>query len=339
MSKKPTISDVAAAAGVHASTVSRALDPEKRSRISDPQIKKILDAAKQLGYTPSSVAMSMRTGRTRNVGFVIHDINDPIYPPILRGLEDALGGHGYMVFVGNSHHDPETEFSLLQRMLSRVVDGVILATTKLIDPALDFLQKNNTPVVSVIRHPEKPVISSVVNDCFEGMRQISQLVFDYGHRDVVFIGGPEGASTSRHRLNGFMSAAESNSISVSSANTTFVSRLGIDQGYEAASNILRRQQRPTALVCNNDMIALGAVKACRDVGLSCPNDVSITGFNGLRLSEFTDPALTTVEVKFREIGFLAGLELLRKMTDDTGECSCKIIAPNLIVRSSLKRIQ
>ncbi|MBW4706364.1 LacI family transcriptional regulator [Roseobacter sp. YSTF-M11] len=334
----PKISDVARLANVHPSTVSRALDPTKRSRISDEIVARVTKIANDIGYRPNAVAASMRTGSTRTIGVVVHDVNDPIYPPLIKGLEDAVLDTGLMVMLGNGGFSADRASGLVDRMIARAVDGIVLATTVLDDPLVEKCLAAKIPTVSMVRYPRDGSVTSVVNDCVSGMEQMTQHVIECGHQRVACIAGPQTSSAGHNRLIGVRSSLHRSGIDLPPEFLKITDQPRMEAGYAATMELLSLATPPTAIICVNDVVAMGAMRACRELGVSCPEDVSITGFNNVAFTEFVAPGLTTVAVDFQRIGDLAGRALLSEIEGKCPQKNIQTVPCHVVSRDSLRVI-
>jgi LacI family transcriptional regulator len=330
------IADVAAAAGVHPSTVSRVLRATPDGRVSPGVAARIRHAAESLGYRPHAIAASLRTRSTRTIGVIVHDITDPVYPPILRAIEDRLLEAGYMTVVGNTGYDPAAEYAMYERMVSRMVDGVILGTTRLTDPVVDRAVAAGVPIVSVLRRTAGGTISAVVNDCAAGMRDLVDAIVARGHRDIAAIAAPQDLSTGRERLEGLRAGLADHGLALPPENLAFVARMDVEDGQRATCRLLdRRPHPPQVIVAVNDLVAIGAVQACRARGLSCPSDISVTGYNDIPLVDMTDPPLTTVAMDLAGIGAGAADLLLQRLGSALSDTAVMRLPPALKLRASL----
>ncbi len=330
------IADVADAVGVHPSTVSRVLRNDPGFSVSSDVATRIRETAKALGYRPDMVAASMRTRATLTVGVIVHDITDPVYPPILRGIEARLRDAGYMMVVGNAGYDPETEAGMFDKMSARMVDGVILGTTRLSDPVVDRAVASGVPIVSVLRRTEVGACSAVVNDCAAGMRALIDAVALRGHRDIAVVAAPQDLSTARERLEGARAGLAAHGLDLPPARLVFVDRMDVEGGRRVTVELLDRgAMAPQAIVCVNDLVAIGALQACRARGLSCPGDISITGYNDIPLVDMMDPPLTTVAMDLLEIGRQGACLLLEQLAGTDAETRLICVAPTLRLRVSL----
>lgn len=330
------LADVAAAAGVHVSTVSRVLRDDRTGRVSPAVAARIRNTAQALGYSAHPLAAGMRTRSTRSIGMIVHDISDPVYPPILGGLERRMGAAGYMVVLGNTGYEPAAELAMLDQMAARMMDGVILCTTRRDDPVVTRARDLGIPVVSVLRQTDAGLCSAVVNDCAAGMRAIAQAVLDCGHRDIAAIGAPQDLSTARERHAAVAGTLHAGGAALAEDRVAFVPRMTVEEGRRAMEQVLsRRSDRPTAVIAVNDLVAIGALQVCRAAGLRCPDDISITGYNDIPHLDMLDPPLTTVAMDLTAIGARAAALMLDHLADPRMPLRMDTVAPTLRLRSSL----
>jgi LacI family transcriptional regulator len=299
---------------------------------------RVREVAERLGYRPDAVAASLRTGSTHSIGVIVHDLEDPIYPPILRGIENRLLERGFMTVVGNTGYDSRAEAEMFEQMTARMVDGVILGTTRLHDSVVARASATGVPLVSVLRRTETLECSAVVNDCAAGMRALVDAVVAHGHRDIAAIAAPQDLSTARDRLEGLRAGLAANGLQVLPQRLIFVDRMDMEAGRRAALELLDREPSPPqVIIAVNDLVAIGAIQACRSRGLSCPGDISITGYNDIPLVDMIDPPLTTVAIRLSEIGRQAANLLLEQLALPATELRIVCIKPTLRLRGSLAR--
>lgn len=332
------LADVAMASGVHYSTVSRVLRPGSTGRISDEVAQRVRAVARDLGYQPNSVAASLRTQSTRSIGLIVHDMSDPVYPPILSGIESAVAPQGFVVLVGNTGYDIGAEFDIVNRMASRLVDGIFLATTRLNDPVAAKCEALNIPLVSVLRQTEDETTPAVVNECFGGMQALTRHILDCGHRDIAVVLAPQDLSTAKERWRGIRETLTEHRIELPADRVAYVDRMSVEKGQEATATLLKaRPEPPEVIICVNDLVAIGAVHACREAGLKIPADISISGYNDIPLVDLIDPPLTTVRMRLHEIGRKAGEMMLAQLEDPDAPPQRLRISSDLIVRGSVRR--
>jgi LacI family transcriptional regulator len=305
-----TLKDVAVAAGVHYSTVSRALNPAKRNLVKPQIVTRILETARRLGYRTNSIASSLRTKRSRVVGVVVPDLASLLFPPILEGIEHLLLKEGYMTIVANSANDPERHQRILAGMAERQVDGLIVASATLNDTTLDQWQESRTPIVLINRTDEHGRFPAVVNDDLRGIGLAVQHLFDLGHRRIAHIAGPNTLSTGVIRQRGFQLACSELSIPKSKQTIVRATAFTREAGRVACMELLEKSASLTAIVASNDLIALGCYDVFAEKGLSCPSDISVTGYNDAPFVDLVSPPLTTVRLDQREMGLEAARVLL-----------------------------
>lgn len=332
---RPTLKDVARAVGVDVSTVSRALNPDSRHRVSGALSEKIRKVSRRLKYLPNTAASSLRTARTRTVGVIVPDIADPAYPPIIRGIEDALVASGYVAILANTDGDEQRQQRIVETMRARAVDGLILATVARDDPALSHLAAS-VPVVTVVRACDDQRIAAVVHDQEDGIRRILTHLVSYGHTEIAAIAGPQSLSTGYRRYRAFEKHRKLLGVGRTKPNVAFATAFNEAEGERCAEELLVRRQSFTALVCANDRLAVGAIAALRRRGLECPDHVSVTGYNDMPLADRLSPALTTVRVR-HQTGGLESAGLLVEMM--RGAAPRHVVLPvEIVIRGSTRRI-
>ncbi len=331
--KRVTIEDVARAARVHASTVSRALNPRTRGLVTAAVAERVRGAAGRLGYVPDPVAAGLRTRRTATVGVLIPDIANPLFPPLLRGLEAALGEAGYTAIIANTDNDPDRAAQALERLAARRVEGLILATATRADPLVARCRTLRLPVVLVNRATDVARVSSVVGDDALGVRLAVEHLLRLGHRHIGHVAGPAELSTGAARRASFAAAIAAAGLGTAGA-IVEAAAYAIEPGRVAAAALLDRHPRLTAIVAANDLIALGCYDALAARGLACPLDCSVTGFNDMPFADRFAPPLTTVRLAHRLLGATAAELLLAELAHPRLPKRQIRLAPELVVRGS-----
>jgi LacI family transcriptional regulator len=336
MRKRVTLKDVAQAVGVHVSTVSRALDPKTRHLITAEVADQILEASKRLDYRQNAAAYSLKTNRTRTIGVVLPDITNPIFPPIIRGVEDALARHRYLAILANTDGDLHREEDITETLRARGVDGLILASVEREDEAVTRLTEGGLPVVTVNRTVDDRDVSSVAHDEDEGIRLILDHLVSLGHRRIANIAGPQHLSTGEQRYRAFERHRAAMRLDCDDALVAFAQAFNEAEGERCADELLSRGGAFTAIVCSNDRLAIGALAALRRKGLACPEQVSVTGYNDMPLLDRLFPPLTTIRVQQYRAGFEAA-ELLYGLLEtpvDLREPRHVVLPVELVVRGS-----
>jgi LacI family transcriptional regulator len=332
MTKRPTMSDVARVAGVHKATASRALNPLTSGQVNQATARRVLAAARQLGYTPNATARSLRTSRTYTVGVLIPDLTNPLFPPIVRGIENVLFPRGYTALVANTDNDPDREAAHFEALLARQADGFILATGRRDHPLLTAAHARGISAVLVNRGTDDALYPLVTGDDPAGMTAAVDHLVALGHRRLVHLAGPTTLSTGLRRAQAFRHAVaihELDGLVVGCASYT------ADAGERVMAALLAGAgERPTAVVGGNDLIALGALRAIRAAGLCCPEDISLTGFNDMPFLDELRPALTSVHVPTHELGVEAARLLLEQIEGAPAVAKTISLPLRLVVRDS-----
>jgi LacI family transcriptional regulator len=258
-----TLRDVAARAGVHPATASRALNPETRLLVREDTARRVLEAAESLGYHPNPVARSLRTRRSNTVGVLIPDLTNPLFPPIVRALEDRLAAAGYVALIGNTDGDGERERLVFRQMRARHVDGMVLATAHLSDPLLTEAARAGLPVVLMNRMAQDHSLDSVSVDNEGGMRMAVAHLAAEGHERIAHIAGPQEVSTGLSRYRGFMSAMEAHGLEVDPDLVITAKAFSIEEGLRCTRALLERRAGCTAVAAGNDMLAIGCLAGLR----------------------------------------------------------------------------
>ena len=329
-----TIRDVAREAGVHPGTVSRALNQETRGLVNQETADRVLRAAQRLGYRPNRIARGLKTNRSHTIGVLIPDITNPLFPPILRGIEDRLADDGYTALIVNTDNDAVRERSHLEAMRARQVDGFISATARLDRELLDEIGAGAVPLVLVNRSLEDGSVPSVtVND-----RQGTKLAVDHvaalGHTRIAHVAGPQNLSTGHRRYLGFLEAMRAAGLAAPETCVHFARFFTEEEGASGCASLLDTDTGLTAIVAANDLLALGCLDALRARGVRCPEEVSIVGFNDMPFIGRLLPPLTSVRIPQREIGTVAADLLLERLGGRGGVAREILLEPTLIVRGS-----
>lgn len=333
--RRATLKDVAERVGVHVSTVSRALSPRSRNLITADVRKKILLACEELQYRPNRAAYSLRTNRSLTVGVIIPDITNAIFPPIIRGIEDALSAREYVPIIGNTDAQEDREANLIETLTSRGVDGLIIASVRRHDDAVMTAADQGVHIVTVNRRLDDSEISSVVSDDEAGIRRMLGHLVSMGHRRIAHIGGPQTLSTGQVRYQAFKDSLAEFGLTDGDCPTCFAAAFSEDVGERCAEHILSGSANPTAFLCANDRLAIGALEALKHRRLRCPQDVSVTGFNDMPLVDRIDPPLTTVTIQQYNVGRRAAEILLDRILDSVGsEPRHEVLPVTLTIRES-----
>jgi LacI family transcriptional regulator len=329
-----TLKDVALRAGVHPATASRALSPETMLLVSEDTARRVHDAAEELGYRPNPVARSLRTRRSHTVGVLIPDLNNPLFPPIVRGLEDRLAEAGYVALIGNTDGDDERERIVFEQMRARHVDGFVLATAHLRSPLLAAAAKADLPIVLMNRMADDYSFPSVSADNERGIRMAVDYLVELGHRRIAHIAGPQDLSTGLSRYRGFTAAMEASGLPVDPGLVVYAKSFSVEEGLRCCRELLGSASLGTAVAAANDMLAVGCYAALDEIGLACPDDMSVVGFNDMPFIDRLRPPLTTIRFPHYQVGTESASLLLERISRPGGPVKVLYLAPELIVRGS-----
>jgi LacI family transcriptional regulator len=333
--RQSTLRDVAAAAGVHPATASRALNPGTKLLVSEETARRVSEAAERLGYRPNPVARSLRTRRSHTIGVLIPDLNNPLFPPMIRGLEDRLAEHGYVALIGNTDADLNKERLVFDQMRARHVDGFVLATATRNSPILAEAVEAELPMVLMNRTAEDYPFSSVSVDNEQGERAAVAHLVALGHTRIGHIAGPQDISTGVARLHGFREGMESHGLDVAEDQIVYSSSYSIEEGARCARELLAAHGDLTAISAANDMLALGCYGAFDELGLSCPQDVSVIGFNDMPFMNRLRPPLSSIRFQHYQLGTEAARLLIERIeAGDGGPVKILFLAPELVARGS-----
>jgi LacI family transcriptional regulator len=334
MSSPATLRDVARLAGVHPGTASRALNAETRSLVKEATLRRVLNAAAELSYRPNPIARSLRTSRSFTAGVVIPDITNPLFPPIVRGIEDALNRTGYTALIANTDNDPARERHAVEALRARQVDGFIAASARHEDRALEELVELGVPVALVNRRFLDGRVPAVTVDHRRGVRLAIEHLAALGHRRIAHLGGPQTLSTGSERYAGFVDAMRAVGLEADPDLVLFGDALREHEGARLCAELLARGEAFTAIVAANDLMALGCYDVVAERGLSCPGDLSVVGFNDMPFAARFSPPLTTVHVPQYRMGVAAAELLLERIGHPAAPSREVLLPPALVVRGS-----
>jgi LacI family transcriptional regulator len=328
-----SIRDVALRAGVSIATVSRAVN---RIPTVDPELaSRVWKAIDEVGYLPNTQARALVSGRSRLLGLIVSEITNPFFPELVQEFETLATSQGYEVLIGSTNYDPARTESLMRRLLQRNVDGVAVMTFGVEEDLVKKLVEREFPLVFVDAGPNLPNIHVLKVDYGEGIRQGVQHLAALGHRSIAFISGPLAQRSPKVRLDAFLKSMDELGIHVPAEHQVEGTHT-MEGGITAMEQLLALDKLPTAVMCSNDMTAIGALHALYRTPLKVPQDISIVGFDDIHLAQFMLPPLTTVQMSCRSLA-VAAVEALRAgIEPDHPKARQKewLISTRLVVRQS-----
>jgi DNA-binding LacI/PurR family transcriptional regulator len=329
------IRTIARAANVSIATVSRTIN---HVATVNPRIaKRVWEVINELDYFPNTQARALVSGRSRLLGLIVSEITNPFFPELIQGFEDIAVEHGYEILVSSTNYDPERMSHCIRRMLERKVEGVAVMTFGIEEPLLEQLAKRKVPLVFIDVGPKRPGISVLKVDYHHGIRQGVQHLAALGHREIAFISGPARLHSAQSRLNAFSISLKECGITPNPAWIVEGDHT-MEGGVAAMGRLLSEDAKktPTAVMCSNDMTAIGVLHKLYRAGLRVPDDLSVIGFDDIHIAEVTIPPLTTIQMSRFDLA-RAAVTALRAHVEQTESSAPQReynIQTDLIVRES-----
>ena len=308
-----TLADVARRAGVSASTASRALNG--RGELSDRTRAAVADAARALQFQPSQLARSLRTSTTNTVGFVVPDVSSPFYAAALKGAQTTLHDAGYRTLLMDCDQSAEREIEALQTLLAHRVDGLLISTVGLGRARFEEVTGGRVPCVFFDSSIVGSGDGSVILDNHAGIELLVDHLVGHGHRRIGLLAGSPAETSGFERQAAFETAMARYAPGVTIAGVAG-REWNLREGRQATLDLLGLHEPPTALVASSVELALGAMLACRELGVRIPGDLALATFDDAYFAELLDPPLTAVEYQPREVGETAASLLVEAMADD-----------------------
>jgi len=330
-----TLEDVARAAGVHYSTVSRALDPAKVWRVNVTTRKHVQAVARRMGYQPDMVASGLKRGRTNTVAVVVGNLGDPNIAPVLRGIANGLEPAGLMSLICETQDDAIRLERILNHLVSRRVDAIILTGARLGDVSkLRRIRRHGIPMVMAVRNLPGIRMPATTNDDILGGTLAAQHLLSLGHRRVAQLRGPTDIYSCVERAQGFsktIAAAGAVEVTVRATAPTATA----EAGYRLMRLLLdSKRALPTGIFAHHDLIAFGALNMAEERGLICPRDLSMIGYHDLPHVERVVPPLTSIRQPREELGRIAAEMTVQLLTSSAPAPVSRRLAPTLVVRQS-----
>lgn len=328
----PTLNDVARQAGVSTATVSRCLNSPER--VIETTRQRVMQAIESLGYTPNFAARAMAANRSFTIGAIIPTMDNAIFARGLQAFQDQLHEDGYTLLVSSSAYNPEAEQEQIRTLVARGADGLLLIGYERDDRVYQYLEQHQVPALVAWSYAPEARQPSVGFSNSGAMFELAQCVIAAGHKRIAMISGIiRGNDRALSRVNGIKDALQASGLSPD-ALTLIETPYEIDKGARAFRQLMSLDPRPTVVMCGNDVLAAGALREARELGISVPDQVSVTGFDDIELAEIVSPALTTVHVPHREMGRKAACELIAMVEGKSpGRPVC--INTKIVTRQSL----
>ncbi len=329
------IREIAKRARVSTATVSRVVN---RVPTVNPQMaKRVWNVIEELGYYPNTQARALVSGRSRIFGLIISDITNPFFPEIVQVFEAIAVQHRYEILLSSTSHDPIRMESSVRRMIERRVEGVAVLTFGMEEPLLEHLHVREVPLVFVDVGPQRPWVSNIKIDYLHGIRQAVQHLAALRHEVIAFISGPLKLKSALARQQAFLRSMREIGLEVDPALMVEGDHT-MEGGMAAFGELLQKPIRPTAVICSNDMTAIGVMRKSNEDKIGIPQDLSVIGFDDIRLAQFMIPPLTTIQMSQAELARLAFDALMADVERETPAASGTEyeLKTNLVLRQSTR---
>jgi LacI family transcriptional regulator len=330
-SERMDIHTVARLAKVSTATVSRTINhvPTVNAKMA----KRVWEVVKDLNYLPNTQARALVSGRSRLLGLIVSEITNPFFPELIQGFEDVAVEQGYEILISSTNYDPERMKRCIRRMVERKAEGVAVMTFGIEEPLLDQLAERKVPLVFVDVGPDRPGISLLRVDYLQGIRQAVQHLAALGHSEIAFVSGPLRLHSPNSRLAAFHRAMQECGIALDPTRVVEGDHT-MEGGMAAAEKLLTQGKLPTAVICSNDMTAIGVLHEAYRKGLRVPDDLSVIGFDDIHITQMTIPPLTTIQMSCYELA-RAAVMALKAHVEKVPEAKREIpIETQLVVRES-----
>lgn len=334
MSDRTTLKDVAREAGVHISTASRALNPSTASVVNPETLERVTEAARKLGYRPHPLARGLRTNRTMSVGMIIPDVENPLFGPIIAGAESVLVEEGYSILIGNADRGQAHADALVEEMLEKHVDGLILATSGRKESDAVVTARRSIPLVLANRQVDGDSVPAIVGDDHAGIGLAVGHLAELGHEHIGHVAGPSSVSTGQGRREAFLEWMGRVGLDSDPDLVEEAEWYQVEPGFKSGLDLLKRHPEVTAIVAANDLLGLGCYRAIRSLDKEVGRDISVTGYNDIPLLDLMQPPMTAVRVPYRQMGAQAAGALLALIADEEVPTAVVRLTPTLVVRDS-----
>ncbi|WP_016584631.1 DNA-binding transcriptional regulator CytR [Yersinia pestis] len=322
-----TMKDVAEMAGVSTATVSRALmNPEKVSTVTR---QKVEQAVLAVGYSPHALSRNIKRNESRTILVIVPDISDPFFADVIQGIEHAAAQQGYLILIGDCAQQTQQERTFVNLIITKQIDGMLLLGSNLPFDASKEEQRNLPPMVMANEFAPELELPTVHIDNLTAAYEAVNYLHELGHKRIACIAGPESLPLSHYRFQ----ALRRNGITV---DNDYIIRgdFSYEAGAQSFAALMELPHPPTAIFSHNDVMAVGAIWQAKQLGLRIPQDVSLVGFDDLKLSQFCDPPLTTVAQPRYQIGQQAMLLLLEQLQGHSVQSGSRLLDTELIIRES-----
>lgn len=327
---RPTIVTVAELAGVAISSASRVLNGHSAR---PDTIERVLQAAEEIGYVPNTAAQALKSSRTGQIAFAVENIANPAYVEMVEAIEAVVAPAGYRIVLHSTNADPDAELDILRDLKRRYVDGLIISPIRVTDAHVKELSDVVAPVVVIGTLPPGVNVDTVSTPSADGVAAAVRHLSNLGRSDIAFVNGPVETGPGSARLRGYRAGLESASLEISDNLIEIGDSFSMQAGANAMATLLSRT-RLDAVICANDLLAIGAMRAIRAKSLSIPDDVALVAVDNTYLTEVVHPPLSSVSLHAHHRGTMAAQLLLARIEDPERPIQTVNVDPKLVVRRS-----
>jgi len=327
------IKDIAKLAGVSPATVSRVMN--NNGYVKEDKRKAVLEVIEAVGYQPNEIAKSLKNQKSRMIGVIVPKISTETSSRYVEGITKIAKEHQYQIIIANTNLDIEEEINYLKFLSNRLVDGIIMLATEVTDRHRALIHELSVPIVVIAQ--EIDGVTTVTHDNYQATYELTQYLIDHHHQAIAFIGVDEkDRAVGQVRKQAFFACLAKHQIAVNQA-LIGIGNFDIESGYHLMKDILKHG-KPTAVLAVTDHLAIGAMHALYDEGLSVPEDVSIVGIGDIKLAAFLNPPLTTIHHMFKTSGEMATRALFEKMENPSTEVASIVTGYKLQERKSVRSL-
>lgn len=329
------LEDIAKLAKVSKATVSLALNNSKLVNVDTR--KRVIEIAKELGYTPNAIARGLVKQKSATIGLIVPDIESAYYGKLVKCIDESLRDAGYNLVLAISNDKPEIEAKIVHNLVSERVEGILIAPVNQYNGELDYirqLDKHGIPFIFVSSHYDGVDKPYVMVDLEEGTYKLVKYLLDLGHRKIVFLTGSPKVPTTAYRISGYRKAFLEKKLEVDEAGLIECKRLDYEQACDAAKELLKNKSEIDAVITINDMMALGVINTFRNSGVEVPNEISVAGYDNVIFSIVSAIPMTTVSQDIRKMSRLAVEMMIDKLGNPESKKENVLIKPDLVIRDS-----
>ncbi|MEM7303222.1 MAG: LacI family DNA-binding transcriptional regulator [Pseudomonadota bacterium] len=333
MTDKPSLQTVAETAGVSIATVSQVM--RGAGRISQATRRKVLDAVRKVAYVPDARAAAMRSGKNFEIGLLIHKIANPFNAEVISGVSDMMETQGYLVSILDSRDEPDREFRHIEALIRNMRGGILwVPTTDVQDETYKLIHTHRIPVVTFLRRSRDPMIDHVAIENMRATEDATNHLADLGHRHIAYVGGRQQVDSRLERIDGYKRVMEQRKLAAPIVIPCEDTKAA---GFEIVQKLRQENPEVTGIVCNGDMVALGALTGLQRIGLEPGRDMSVIGFDDIPDAAITTPPLTTMAVQPYELGRKLARAMLDRINTPDLPATSMLIRAVLVERATTGR--